>query len=75
MNSKLIKLYDQLSKYEEAAELRKIIAANSYPMLLKIAQEQLQLFDIEKEEAEEKEDMPKEQRKITFSFNFLLNSD
>jgi hypothetical protein len=74
MNSKLIKLYDQLSKYEEAAELRKIIAANSYPMLLKIAQEQLQLFDIEKEEAEEKEDMPKEQRKITFSFNTMIGN-
>ena len=73
MNLKLIKLYDQLSKYEEAVELRKIIAANSYPMLLKIAQEQLQLFQMEKE-TEEEEALPKEPVKITFSFNTMIGN-
>lgn len=57
MNSKLIKLYDQLLKYEEAEELRRVIAANSYPIMLKIAQEQLKLFE-ESEEIDQPEDEP-----------------
>lgn len=51
MNSKLIRLYDNLLKYEESEELKKIIVANSYPLMLKIAQEQLKLFEEPEAEA------------------------
>ena len=43
MNTKLIKLYDNISKnLEESDELKKIIISNSFPLLLKISQEKHQ---------------------------------
>lgn len=66
MNKNLVKLYNQLQSYEEAAELRKIIASHSYPAILRLAQEQLSLFKPEEEAVEEAVE--------PFSFRSLLGS-
>ena len=70
MNTKLIKLYDNISKnLEESDELKKIIISNSFPLLLKISQEQLNLFDQKKEESE---DLAKNTRETDYSFESMV---
>lgn len=69
MNAKLIKLYDNISKNsEESDELKKIIISNSFPLLLKISQEQLNLFD----QKEESEDLAKSTRETDYSFQTMI---
>ena len=68
MRDRLETLLDLISSKEESVILKRIISENSFPFLLKIAQEQLSLFDTEKEV----EDKEEEYNKPDFSFKSMI---